>query len=347
MLNEFFAWWLGQLSDCVPERWYRAIAPVQDCLTITPVGLIGPGLTAISVGVWSKHRETPLGEFRIRESDLGGVPNPLRLPIVLRLADADVLCKTVALPAATARDLTQVLSFEMDRETPFAADEVFWGYRLFDRDKQRAQIAVRLRLISRAHLAQLFECLTSAGILVTRIEIAGGVDDGLVLPLDTDGTESAGRGRTRLLRRATVTLSLVLAAFVIAAPFVRQVRDAAVLDQEVVVGRRVAEQAEQLRSEIDRLEGAGGVVLEERASAGDPLATLAALTAALPDDTYLTELQQQQNKVTFGGRSTAASRLIGAVARSNELHNPVFVAPVTRMEATHQEVFSITAETGP
>jgi general secretion pathway protein L len=102
-----------------------------------------------------------------------------------------------------------------------------------------------------------------------------------------------------------------------------------------------------LRRDIDRLQGSGDVLKKERTAAGDPLAALAALTAALPDDTYLTELQQQGHKVTFGGRSAAASRLIGAIAKSSELRNPVFVAPVTRVEATHQEVFSISAETQP
>jgi general secretion pathway protein L len=93
------------------------------------------------------------------------------------------------------------------------------------------------------------------------------------------------------------------------------------------------------------LSGAGNVIKNELAAAGDPLVTLAALTGILPDDTYLTELQQQENKVVFGGRSAAASRLISAVAADSRLRNPAFVAPVTRIEAAHAEVFSISAET--
>jgi general secretion pathway protein L len=347
MFYELWAWWIGQLSDCIPERWRRAVAPTQDCLTITPAGPIGPALDAVFVSHWSKNRETPLGEFRVEEGDLARVTNASRLPIMLRLADDDVLGKTIRLPAATERDLAQVLSFEMDRETPFSVEEVLWSYRLSERDKQRGQITVRLRLISRALLAPFLEFLASANILVTRVEIAGGVDDGLVLPIDTNGARSTRYSGTRFLRSASAALCLVLAVLAMAAPLVRQARDNARLDREIAVNRDAAEEAEHLRHEIDRLKGAGDVVQKERAAASDPLATLAALTTVLPDDTYLTELQQQQNKVTFGGRSAAASRLIGAIASSNELHNPVFVAPVTRMEATQQEVFSITAETGP
>lgn len=347
MFNELCAWWIGQLSDCIPKRWRRAAASTQDCLAITPAGPVGSAFTTISVSTWTRNRETRLGEFQIGESDLAGVPNPSRSPVVLRLTDTDVLCKTITLPLAAERDLVQVLAFEMDRETPFAVDEVVWGYRVVGRDKQRGQLTLRLRLISRTCLAPLLEALAAAGIPVTKVEMAGGTDDGLVLPLDTNAARPIRRRGAQLLRPVSVGVCIALLLFVSAAPFVRQTRDIARLDREIAGARSAAEQAGGLRHDIDRLQGAGDVVKKERTAAGDPLAALAALTAALPDDTYLTELQQQEHKVTFGGRSATASRLIGAIAKSNELRNPVFIAPVTRMEATHQEVFSIGAETQP
>jgi general secretion pathway protein L len=347
MLFELYEWWIGQLSDCIPKQWRRAASSAQDCLTITPVGSLGPNLATICISARTKNRETRLGEFAVKGSDLARLIGSSSSPIVLRLPDDDVLCKTITLPLATERDLAQVLSFEMDRETPFVVDEVFWAYRVVERDKQRGQLAVRLRLIGRNLLAPLLATLAEAGILVTRAEITGGADDGLCITLDTGSAQSKHRAGALYLRWVSASICIVLAVMAVAVPFVRQARDIARLDQEISAGRGVAEQAERLRHDIERLEGAGDVIKNERAAAGDPLAALAALTAALPDDTYLTELQQQQHKVTFGGRSAAASRLIGAVSKSDGLRNPVFVAPVTRMEATHTEVFSISAEMGP
>ena len=89
------------------------------------------------------------------------------------------------------------------------------------------------------------------------------------------------------------------------------------------------------------------LIESEQDKVGRPLATLASLTLVVPDDTYLTELQYQRRKVTLSGRSATASRLIGALAASNQLQNPVFAAPVTRIEAIRSEVFTITAEVGP
>jgi general secretion pathway protein L len=234
----------------------------------------------------------------------------------------------------------------MDRETPFSLGELFWGYRVAERDRQRGQLTVHLRLITRSSIAPLINALAEAGISPKCAKIAGGSDDGMNLPLQ-DTEQRKRPSATRILRWASVLVFALLAVAAAAAPFFRQARDLAELDRQIAAGRAAAAEAEQLRGSISRLTGAGNLIKREREAAGDPLVTLAALTGVLPDDTYLTELQQQQDKVVFGGRSAAASRLISAVAAGSQLRNPAFVAPVTRMEAGHTEVFSIRAETGP
>ena len=76
-----------------------------------------------------------------------------------------------------------------------------------------------------------------------------------------------------------------------------------------------------------------------------PLVAIAELTRMLPDDTYLTQLQLLQRKVTISGRSASASRLIGSLAAGDQLRNPAFAAPVTRIGTS--EAFTISVEIGP
>jgi general secretion pathway protein L len=346
MIRDFYEWWIGQLSECIPQRWRQAASSRQDALVIRPVGPLGSNLRAVFVSVWSKGRETQSDQIALTPHDLASLPRPAHLPVVLELADDDVLNKVVILPLATERDLAQVLGFEMDRETPFSLEELFWGYRIAERNRQRGQLTVHLRLITRSSIAPLINALAEAGISPKCAKIAGGPDDGMSLPLqDTDQRKRPSA--THILRWAAVSVFAVLAVAAAAAPFFRQAHDLAELDRKIAAGRAAAAEAEQLRNDISRLTGAGNLIKREREAAGDPLVTLAALTGMLPDDTYLTELQQQQNTVVFGGRSAAASRLISAVAADSQLRNPAFVAPVTRMEAGRTEVFSIRAETGP
>jgi general secretion pathway protein L len=69
-----------------------------------------------------------------------------------------------------------------------------------------------------------------------------------------------------------------------------------------------------------------GFIESERDKAGRPLVVLAAATRILPDDTYLTEIELRQRKVTLSARSAGAARLIGALASDPEFRNPGFSA---------------------
>ena len=228
--------------------------------------------------------------------------------MVLHLADGDVLCKTITLPLAAERDLAQVLSFEMDRETPFAVDEVRVGLSR-RRPGQAARATHAPPAADRPRLPRsVLEALAEAGLPVTRMEIVGGADDGFVLPLDTDPARPTRRRGARLLRQVSVGACLAL---VLSRPGSAGPADA---------GYRKARPGNRRRAQRgpSKPNGCGAISIVCKAPAtsskksGQPLAillaALAALTAALPDDTYLTELQQQEHKVTFGGRSAAASQ---------------------------------------
>jgi general secretion pathway protein L len=347
MVRDFLAWWGRQLADCVPEQWRRFVLSGSDALVIAPVGPIADGPEIVAVSLRRNGRENPLGRYGLATGDLLDLPRPADNPAVLRLAEADVLSKTVTLPLAAERDLAQVLAFEMDRETPFNAEEVFWTHSTVRRDQQRGRLSARLLLVPRARLSTLLDALGKAGILPKRAEIGDGPDRGLFLPLDAGGGRLAAATGRPLLRWPAAALCVGLAAAVIATPLVRQASTLADLDQEIVAGRSAAAEAEKLRREIERLSGSAELIDSERDKAGRPLLVLAALTRMLPADTYLTEFRQQQQKVTVSGRSAGASRLIGALSAGDELRNPSFAAPVTRIEAIRAEVFSITAEVAP
>lgn len=134
---------------------------------------------------------------------------------------------------------------------------------------------------------------------------------------------------------------------VVVTPFVRQELALRSIEREVAAGRAAAVEADRLRTEIDRLSGSAGFIESERGKAGRPLVVLAAVTRILPDDTYLTEMELRQRKLTLSGRSAGAARLIGALAADGEFRNPGFSAPVTRLEALRTELFTINTEVAP
>jgi len=345
MVRDFFSWWLGQLADLLPQRLRRSAPTAADATVITPIAADGGGFAAVAVGLRRNGKETLLGRFAVGALGLAELPRSAGKPVVLRLGEAEVLGKTVTLPLAAEREVDQVLAFEMDRETPFKVEELYWNHRIDAADRQNGRLSVRLLLIPKANLAPLLAFLGQVGIVPVRAEIADGPDAGSWLPLDGDG-RPAHPGTSRLLRPAAVCFAaLVLAAIV--TPFVRQSTTMASLDRALVAGRSAAAEAEGLRREIQRLSGSADLVEKERDKVGQPLAVLAAITRVMPDDSYLTEMELRQRQLTLSGRSAAAARLIGAFAANSEFRNPAFAAPVTRIEALHQEIFTIITEVSP
>ena len=74
---------------------------------------------------------------------------------------------------------------------------------------------------------------------------------------------------------------------------------------------------------------------------------LSELTQLLPDHTWLTRLEMNQQRVRLEGESAEASSLIGLLERSQYLHNVSFVSPITNNPRTQRDRFSLQAEHRP
>jgi general secretion pathway protein L len=344
VIGAFFAWWAGQLAELLPG-WLRGQAPARsDALVVEPVEPL-PEVSEVAAALRRGGKITPLGRFAVGSAELTRLPRSPRRPAVLRLPGAQVLEKRLSLPLAAEAQLDQALAFEMDRETPFAADEVYWNYRTEAIDRQQGRLTLRLVLVPKSRLAPLLSGLGRSAIEPKWIEVADLSEAAPVLPLDGDRARPERRSHW-LVQGAAVACAL-LALGAAATPFARQAVERAALERQAAEGQAVATESETLHREIDRLSRSADILKRAQEKTGRPLDVLATVTRLLPDDTYLTEFELRQRKVTLGGRSAAAARLIGAFAADGKFRNPSFAAPVTRVEALHAEVFTIVAELEP
>src|SRR5262249_51036878 len=153
-------------------------------------------------------------------------------------------------------------TFEMDRETPFKAEELYWIYRVIAVDRQNGRLSVRLWLVPRSTLDPLLSRLAQDEIRPSRLEISDGPDRGLSLPLDGNGGRVPPPSARLLWPAAACFAALALAAVV--TPFIRQELTLGALKREVADGRAVADEADNLRKEIERLSGSAGFIESER-----------------------------------------------------------------------------------
>jgi len=357
MLRELGRWWVRQMLDLLPAR--LADARRGDALIVTDERAADP--PGLGFALFRRRTETRLGRFGMDPIGLDEAAAALRQrrngrsrerprEIVLRLTPGALLERTVTLPLAAERDPASVLRYDMDRLTPFAANDVVWSFAVDRRDRARAQLLVRLSLVPLQALRPLLDALGRAGVTPTAVEAATPEGESRRLTLTgAPGSEAAGfRGRLATMGMAFCAVSAVAA---LVTPFIVQ---ALARDD---VERRIAELAPRV-SEVEALRrrvaaGVPGadVIATERARIGDALQVLAAVTDILPDDCVLSELSLRQGKLGISGQAQAAARLIPALAADPLLRNPAFVAPVTRATDEHggqgPDQFVIRADLAP
>lgn len=348
MANDFLTWWGQQLISLLPKRFTEFGPGAADSILIF-LDIDGAAQQGVRLFTRKSGQLAELGQFPLDRAGLARLVERLGTAgrtsrLAIQLAPGEALEKRLSLPLAAERELDRVLRYEMDSETPFSADEVYWDWEVEKRDRAKGKLSLMLSLIPRARLAPVLAAFEAAGIIPRWIEVPLAGGRVVSLPLAHEDKLSAGLGRRRLQFAWAGCAALAMLA--VALPFVRQHWALSSVEARIAAAKPLAEQAQSLRAQIDGLAGGGDVVQAERARRSDPLKVLAALTGALPDDSFLTDLLLKDRKLTITGQSATATRLIGAIAGNSMFGDPAFAAPVTRLggDAGKLDVFAITTD---
>jgi general secretion pathway protein L len=346
MLAEVFAWWVGQISDLVAST--RRNPAAEPDAVLVMANARADGGTGIELARRRNGRVTALGRF-LATTEPATVRRALQQgrrrgePVLLALP-APLLAREVTLPLAAEAGLANVLRYEMDRLTPFTADDVYWDWRPLTRDRARGELKVELALTPRATVAPVLDTLRHAGVMPTALE--GAMPGGGIRRIGLATADPARAARARRNLRLAAGLCAALAVGVVAVPLVRQMQALqTVADRIDDLQPRVAE-VQALRTRIAGAAAGADTVALARTRAAQTLNALALLTDVFPDDTYISILSMRQGRLTMEGISAAATRLIAGLAAQPQIRNPAFTAPVLRGEGG-QEDFSLQADYKP
>ncbi len=342
MFNDILRWWAQQMRSLLPSP--PGSQQEQDALILR-----ARGGAVFDLAVRRRGQRRPLGPVTLDAAGLATARSTLaRLrnpgPAVLDLPDAVVLEQLADFPAAAEPELSSILPHEMDRLTPFSAADVFWGWRIAGRDAARGRITVALSLLPKPAAMAPLAVLAAAGIRAASLEaptLDGHVRRIGVLP---PGTRAPGRQRA-VRSAAWVCAGLAVVALVL--PVVQQETRLAEVDARIdALAPRIA-LVDALRRRLADQSGGAETFAAESARIGNALGVLASVTAALPEDTYLTEFSLRDHKISMTGRSADAVRLIGLLSAAPDLANPAFAAPVVRLIGDHGDQFTIRADLAP
>ncbi len=341
VLREVLRWWARQMRALLPQA-LLPDASQSDALLVAMAGM--SDAPQIRLSLRRRRRETPLGSFPMDEAGRRAATAAIRQRagrVILRPDPAAVLERKVMLPLAAEHDVSRVLRYEMDRLTPFAAEQVFWSAIVERRDRAAGRLEIRLSLLPKSLVQPALATIAAIGLKVSAIETASHSGAPRLIDLVPPSSQ-----RRRTLAFAWAACG-VLAVIALATPFVTQSLARRTVEARIADLQPRIAQAEALRRRLAAGSAGNDVIATEHAGIGDALQVLATVTELLPDDTVLADLSLRQSKLSISGRSRAAPVLIPAMAGDPALHNPSFAAPVTRTPDGNADTFVIRAELGP
>ncbi len=349
-LPRFFAWWGRELAGLLPQRWHAMLAERSDALLVEnrdaelvfwrQSGDISAELGRIATSEPADEQKTAYIRLRAQIDDAN-----LRQFYCIR--SERTLQRSISLPAAAEDNLRQVLVFEMDRQTPFKADQVYFDYRVANRTAADRNLQVELTVVPRSQLDTELAALAASGVQLDGVDCwrsgPGSVRSGLNLLTPE-----------RRLRRKNLRLRLILAlgaaAVVLLITAMLQSlanRESALaaMTVEVEKAQNEAKQVAASRKTLEDTIASANFLTRKKREMPLMVDLLNDLTARLPDDTYLERLNvDDKNKIELQGLSSDASRLIGPLNKSDVVANPSVQGTIQPDPRTKKDRFNITLD---
>ena len=343
-LPRFLQWWTGELRPLLPTRWRGWFRSGVDWQLLLPVG-----------AGWSLRRagvENPLLRWdnavdaRIQIAALHRFLNavdPADRRAALLLPESVVLRRKLSLPLAARNDLSQVLAFEMDRQTPFTVTQVYYAAHEPVNEAAAGYFQVELVAVPRAVLDPLLAHLATQGLIVDAVDVAA--DNGRLginlLPPEQRPRHSKPRQRVNVLLAAVCMLLLVFGL----AQWLHNRRAALAQMQTTVSGmQHEAQQVALLRQQLRDSIGAAAFLAERKRNAITMLSVLKDVTTRFPDNAWLERFSvDSSGQIGLQGQSQQAAKLLDALNSSPVIADARFQGSIQPEASTGKERFYLMA----
>jgi general secretion pathway protein L len=351
--NAFWRWWSGELAQLVPERF--ASLHGADRAPLLAVDAASAAIVDARPGAPEQRVDLAgLDEARRKAAVRGLLERAGGMKMRARavLGPQEALVRRVTMPAATEENLRQVLAFEMDRLTPFRADEVYFGYRVLSRDAAAAQLLLQVAVARRELVDARVQALRALGVSVQGVGLRDEAGQGAamdLLPSEQRGERESPR--ERLVQRGLAIAVVLLFAAALALPLLQKRSEWIALNPAVDAARTKAESTSALSQELERQAADYNFLLTRKHGNYSALEILEEVTHLLPDNTWVQQMDLRTvgktREVQITGETASASKLIEILESSSVLRNAAFRGTVTRGSQPNTERFMIAAEVKP
>lgn len=358
----FWQWWREQLDPYVPRALRTAVARRR----MRPVVEFGAdratlwrAVTEAGAPVMQVAATIPLAadvnahaaEGRAALALPGRQTRPPR--VVVSLAPAAFLRKRIVLPGAIEENLRQTLAYDLDRHTPFKADELYFDAVVVDRSPAQGTIVVDLAAARRSNIDPALRQVAVWGGEVAAVvpePPAGAARSKLNLLPSEQRTDRPLLRRWQFWLAALAIVAALAAAVVI--PLWQLREEVIALAQQAEAARVEAAVSQTLRAQVDAQVNDFNFALERKYAYPSALAVLDTVSKLLPDDTWLTQFELKstakgkdvQRDIMLRGESANAAKLVQLFEESQLFTDAAQRGPTTKIQPGPGEIFDLGAQ---
>jgi len=319
-LLHFWRWWSGELVGLLPAEWRERLS----------------------------RRSHVVAELRggqmVYRNEENGQPFAVkpRGPIKFLMPQGDVLVREVELPLLPMSDVRRMLALDIDRLTPFHADQVYFDADIVSRDQESGRQRVAVGVLPRGRVEQILDEVRSRDLVPAVLGVKGDADapsfDFLSAMREAQGGDAAQRRSLYWWGGAAAALAV---NFIILGW-----HDASSLDelrQTVEAQQGPVSVALRTRERVDREAAQRAQLLDAKAKSA-PLPVLDAVTAAMPQDAWVRRFEWNGRSVhVFGARKTSQD-ILARLETSDALRNARSLSQDSRTDAAGNVPFEFTAD---
>lgn len=335
VLGRFLRWWGRELAALVPPVLRPKNRPSPSMLWV--------GMEQGALVLWrlAGQKRSEIGRVNLAAGDAPA--HKIAFDALLNKAGArlvgiclpatQVLRKQVILPLAAAENLTQVLGFELGRQTPYTADQAYYDQRLLREDRSDNRLHVLLGVAPKTVIDEILSTLTAWGVTPQAVVVSDELEStgGCLNLLPARLRPKPGYARYKLYG-AMAGVTLVLLAVLLAAPLWKKREVVIALQPVLAQAQRQADAVDALKQEQERLLAEYNFPTEHKLTTPAKVALLEEVTRILPDNTWLQQLEIHGADISMQGNTGSSASLIGLFEQSTLLENANFKSPLVKVQ---------------
>lgn len=338
-LSKGLNWWFGKLNEALPARVRSGLQ--QDRLNL--VLEFQEQQLKLSSGGQQWLLSSPWDSKTLPEA-LKKVISKAQF-VTLTLPQDMTLKTSISVPRSARNYIDNVVRFEMDRVTPFKADQVYYDTGAVIDEPGTEQCSVELYLVPIDQLKTILDQLNQLNIQADRViphEFLNKPASNFNLLSKSE--ETAVKVRYQRFQFSLLLINLLLLVAVVSLPLMEKQNRIDRLKDQVSQLRLQADEVFDIREERQILFKQQQDYVELRQQQNSTLKLIAELTRLLPDTVWLNKIAMQESGLRIQGESGNASELIALLQNSGQLTDVSFFSPVTQNPRSGKERFMISAQ---